>query len=119
LNDKRPALRYGRVVYAWIKDSRGFAKLRPALVLTPDDLIKADKPLVVAAITTRFPEPPPKNHVALPWNPRGNVSTKLHQRSAVVLDWQAEIKPDDVVALGGDVPGRKMLEIEERLDEIV
>ena len=118
MNDKRPALRYGRVVYAWIKDHRGFAKMRPALVLTPDDLIEKNKSMIVAAITTTFPQPPPPNHFPLPWHPRGNTSTQLRQRSAVVLDWQSIIQPEEVVGFGGDVPARVMLEIERRLDEL-
>jgi mRNA-degrading endonuclease toxin of MazEF toxin-antitoxin module len=93
LNDKRPALRYGRIVYAWIKDNHGFAKLRPALIVTPDDLIQANKPLVVLAVTTTFSQPPPKHHIPLPWNTKGNTLTKLRQRSAVVLNWQALIRP--------------------------
>jgi hypothetical protein len=81
-------------------------------------LIEKDKPLIVAAITTTFAEPPPSNHMKLPWHPRGSVSTKLRQRSAVVLDWQSTITPDEVVAFGGDVPIRTMLEIELRLDDL-
>ena len=118
MNDKRPAVRYGRVVYAWMKDARGFAKLRPALVLTPDDLIQKDASIVVAAITTTFADPPPKMHVPLPWNAPGSIATKLRQRSAVVLNWRAVIKPDDVVGFGGDVPAKIMLLVESMLDEI-
>jgi hypothetical protein len=55
---ERPPLRYGRIVFAWIADQRGFSS--PALVLTPDDLIDDSASIVVAAITTTFPEPPPK-----------------------------------------------------------
>ncbi len=116
--NERPALRYGRVVYAWFKDRRGFAKLRPALVVTPDGLIKADGEVAVAAITTTFPQPPPPNHIPLPWNPRDIVSTRLRERSAVVLDWQSVIHPEDVVGFGGDVPPKLMLRIEEKLDEM-
>ena len=119
MKDDRPALRYGRVVYAWIKDRRGFSKMRPALVLTADELIDKDAALIVAAITTTFTDPPPKRHLPLPWHPRGRVSTQLRKRSAVVLDWQSVIRPDDVIGFGGDVPARVMLEIERRLDEMV
>ena len=48
---------------------------------------------------------------------RGNASTRLRQRSAVVLDWQALVKADDVIGFGGDVPAKMMFEIEGRLEE--
>lgn len=63
---KRADIRYGRIVYAWMADNRGFSKLRPVLVLTPDDEIEANSPIQVGAITTAFREPPPRDHVAIP-----------------------------------------------------
>ena len=80
-------VRYGRIIYTWIEDHRGYGKLRPALVLTRDELLQTGAELIVAAITTTFPKPPPRNHVELPWHPRGIAATRLTARSAVVLNW--------------------------------
>ena len=111
-------IRYGRIVYAWVSDSNGFAKLRPALVVTTDELIEQSTPIVAAAITTTFPEPPSPHCVKLPWHPSGRVSTGLRQRSAAVTNWLTTISPSDVVGYGGDVPRRIMDEIQRKLTEL-
>ena len=113
-----PALRYGRIVYAWIEDRNGHAKLRPALILTPTQEITTTGSLVLAAITTTFPDPPPAFCIELPWHPAGRVGTALRRRSAAVLNWLATINPDDVVGFGGDVPIRLMISIQGRLAEL-
>ena len=56
-------VRYGRIIYAWIEDHRGYGKLRPALVLTHNELLAIGAELIVAAITTTFPNPAPRTHV--------------------------------------------------------
>jgi len=75
-------LRYGRVIWAVLKDDNGFRKRRPAVILTPTNEITATEPFVVAAVTTTFRDSPPPDHVELPWNPDARrVSTRLAQRS--------------------------------------
>ncbi len=112
------AIRYGRIVYAWIEDRRGHAKLRPALVLTPDSEIRPGDSISVAAITTTFTDPPPSYFVPLPWHPAGRVGTALKRRSAAVCNWLATIHPADVVGYGGDVPARLMVEIQRTIAEL-
>src|SRR5262249_47585948 len=89
----------------------GFRKERPAIILTPTGQIAGDNPIVVMCITTRYPEPPPSNHVPLPWHadPR-RVATRLARRSAAVLDWLDTLYPDEVLAIKGEVP-RKLMEV--------
>ena len=41
----RLTIRYGRIVYAWIEDRNGHGKLRPALIVTPDEEI-SESPFV-------------------------------------------------------------------------
>jgi len=118
MRERRSALRYGRIVYAWISDHNGYAKLRPALVLSPDASSDTKSRIVVAAITTTFSDPPEHHCVKLPWHPSGRVGTHLRQRSAVVTNWLATISPDDVVGFGGDVPQRVMDEIQLKLNEL-
>jgi hypothetical protein len=112
------AIRHGRIVYAWIKDRTGHGKLRPALVLAEDDQISPHDELTVIAITTTFADPPPLFCVALPWHPRGHPVTRLHQRSAAVVNWLSLIHFSDVVGYGGDVPSKTMRLIEQKLDEL-
>lgn len=50
----------GSVIWAEVEDANGFRKVRPAVVLTATADIAADKPLRVAAITTRLPTPLPE-----------------------------------------------------------
>jgi len=113
----RPDLRRGRIVWATVRDRRGQAKQRPAIVLTPTADIRADKPVIAMAITTTFPEPPPHDHVPLPWHSRGQAMTKLRKRSAAVLSWIVEVEPADVEDFGGDVPAGLMIKILRRLED--
>ena len=114
----RPPLRYVRIVYAWIEDHRGHAKLRPAVVITDDRDIGPGAPIVVMAVTTTFPDPTPRDCVPLPWHPRSHPITRLNRRSAAVISWLSTIGVADVTGYGGDVPVKVMHQIESRLDEL-
>ena len=110
-----PPIRYGRLIYTWINDRNGYGKLRPAVIITPDDEIAEATPLVVMAVTTTFPDPPPAACVALPWHPNTHPVTRLRQRSAAVVDWLARIEPGDITGFGGDGPRKTMYQIEAKL----
>jgi|SRR6266550_9104167 len=86
------------------------------VVLTPASDIEENSPLVVMCITTSFPNPPPEDHILLPWNadPR-RVETKLAKRSAAVVSWLDTLYPDEVLELKGRVPGLVMERIQSRL----
>jgi hypothetical protein len=114
----RPSIRYGRIIYAWIRDRNGFGKLRPGIIITSDEEITADGPLAVAAVTTAFGDPPPASHNPVPWHPEGHPVTRLNRRSAAVVDWLSAIEPDDIVGFGGDAPARVMRLIQEKLGDI-
>ena len=90
----------GRMVYAWIADHNGHGKLRPALIVAQIDEANDDPLLVVMAITTTFPDPPPERCVPLPWHPRAHPVTRLRERSAAVVNWIAQIHVSDVVGFG-------------------
>ena len=109
-------LRYGRLIWAVLKDRNGFRKRRPAVILTPSDQITTTEPFVVAAVTTTFGSPPPPGHVELPWNPDPRrVSTRLAQRSAAVVSWLETLYADEVEEAKGDVPRRTMERIQAAL----
>jgi hypothetical protein len=117
LNPQRPALRRGRIVWASVSDPRGNVKQRPLIILTPTDQIHDAEPLQAMAISTTFPNPPPRDHIPLPWHPQGRVLTKLRRRSAAVLSWIVELDAADIDELQGDVPLKLMLEILARLEK--
>ena len=99
-----------------MKDRNGFRKRRPAVILTPTDQISPRDPLVVAAVTTTFSEPPPADHIALPCNRDARrVGTRLAQRSAAVVSWLVPIYSDEVEEAKGDVPSHTMVRIQAAL----
>jgi mRNA-degrading endonuclease toxin of MazEF toxin-antitoxin module len=112
-------LREGQIVWAVVRDRRGFRKRRPAIILTSKEEIVADHPLVLMAVTTTFPEPAPADHVELPWNPdRRRTSTGLARRSAAVIDWLDTAYPDEIDEIIGTVPPRLLIDIRRRLGRI-
>ena len=68
------------------------------------------------AITTTFGEPPPPDHVELPWHRQGHPVTRLRQRSAAVVSWLATVLPEDVEAYAGEVPPKLLAQILKLLD---
>ena len=111
-----PDLRYGRIIWARVTDTRGYRKDRPCIVLTPTAEITHNAPMVVMAITTTFPDPTPPDCVVLPWNndPR-KTRTQLSRRSAAVTTWLETIYPDEVLPVRGDVPAHVMQAIQTKL----
>jgi mRNA-degrading endonuclease toxin of MazEF toxin-antitoxin module len=108
----------GQIVWAIVRDRNGFRKRRPAILLTPTAQISEQQPLVIMAITTTFPNPPPSDHIELPWNPdRRRTSTGLARRSAAVVTWLDTVYPDEVDSIIGAVPARMMRTIRLRLKE--
>jgi mRNA-degrading endonuclease toxin of MazEF toxin-antitoxin module len=82
-----PLVQQGSVIWAELADDKGFRKVRPAVVVSPAADIAAGKPLRVAAITTRLPQPLPADHVLLSWDPRGRARSGLRKRSAAIASW--------------------------------
>ena len=109
-------LRYGRVVEAVFTDHNGIQKRRTALILTPTADISPHQPLVLMAITTTFPDPPPPGFIPLPWNndPR-RVSTGLARRSAAMVEWIQVIDATDILGVSGDVPAKYMNRIQHAM----
>lgn len=110
-----PRLSQGSVVWAEVADPRGNIKRRPLVIVTATDEIVLDQPIVAVAITTTYPEPPPRNCVPLPWSPHRHPATRLARRSAAVCDWLIQVLPSDIELTGGYVPARTMLRILECL----
>ena len=60
-----------------MRDRKGVRKERPVIILTATDDIRPDESLEVMAVTTSFSDPPPADHIELPWHPRGAAATRL------------------------------------------
>jgi hypothetical protein len=109
-------LHAGQIVWATVRDPRGYRKRRPVIILTPDAEILPDRPLALMAVTTSFPDPPPPDCIELPWNPDPRrVGTGLAQRSAVVVTWMETAYPDEIDGVIGAVPKRLLAEIHRRI----
>jgi hypothetical protein len=104
------------LVWATVSDRRGHAKSRPLIILTATNDIRPDEPLIAMAVTTTVSDPPPADHVLLPWHPQGRVMTRLRRRSAAVLSWIVEVEPAEITDFYGDVPARLMTEILKSID---
>jgi len=111
-------LRQGKIIWAEIADHNGFRKKRPAIIWTPTDEIYDDQPLIVIAITSTFPEPPPSDHVPLPWQNGGHPRTHLNRRNAAIVTWFAEVRIDEILEVAGDVPPKQMRQIAAKLDAL-
>jgi hypothetical protein len=112
----RPDLRLGRIVWAILTDFHGIRKRRPAVIVTATDDIEPSEPITVLAVSTTYADPPPDDHVELPWHPdKRRVGTGLARRSAVVINWFRQMEIDEIDELAGDVPPAIMIEILRRL----
>jgi mRNA-degrading endonuclease toxin of MazEF toxin-antitoxin module len=98
-------LRTGHVVWAEIADANGVSKLRPAVVVTPDERITASGSVEVVGITSRLAVPLPNDHVLLPWHSQGHPRTGLNRKCAAVCRWVARIAASDIKSIGGLVSG--------------
>lgn len=68
------------------------------------------------SVTTTYSEPPPPNHLPLPFNPDPRrVKTGLARRSAAVVDWLVTAYPDELGSGIGDVPRSILTELQRRL----
>jgi mRNA-degrading endonuclease toxin of MazEF toxin-antitoxin module len=104
-------IRFGQIVWAELADANGIRKVRPAIVVTPEDRIRAGGPVEVVAVTSQLVQPLPEDHVLLPWHPRGHPRTGLNRKCAAVCSWLARIVPGDIQSVAGVVPGQCLLDI--------
>ena len=115
---KQPDLRRGRIVWADLADPRGHVKRRPVVILTPTDEIRDEQPFTVMAISTSYADPPPDDHVELPWNADcRRVRTRLNRRSAAVISWLGMMTSEQLEEFAGEVPEDLMIRILEKLDK--
>lgn len=98
-------------MWATVPDPRGERKRRPFVIVTATEEIRPDHSVVGVAITTTFADPPPADHVSLPWDPTGRSATRLRRRSAAVCSWVVAVRPGEVGSVVGRVPADVLLQI--------
>ena len=118
MREWRDQLAQGSIVWARIPDPRGLIKRRPVVILTDAGEIVLNGPIVGVAVTTSFPDPPPRIYVELPCHSRGHPATRLTRRSAAVCNWLVQLQPSDVEEIKGVVPTQTMLSIVNRVREL-
>jgi mRNA-degrading endonuclease toxin of MazEF toxin-antitoxin module len=104
---------YGQIVRIRVA-RHGKEKLRPIVVVTPNEAMAADEPLVGVAITGT-PDPPTGFEVPLPWQAQGRSRTGLDKPNAAVCCWFVTFTPADVIDAIGHVPPEPMRRIEEAI----
>jgi len=104
-------LRTGQIVWAEIADANGMRKTRPAIIVTPDESIRASGLIEVAGITSRLADPLPDDHVLLPWHAQGHPRTGLKCKCAAVCTWISRIPVSDIHSVAGLVSGAILEEI--------
>jgi mRNA-degrading endonuclease toxin of MazEF toxin-antitoxin module len=104
---------YGQIVRIRIA-RHGREKLRPVVIVTPNEAMADDAPLVGVAITGT-PDPPTGFEVPLPWHARGRSRTGLDKPNAAVCSWLVTFTAADVFDAIGHVPPEPMQRIEEAI----
>ena len=99
------------IVWVNVPDPRGIRKRRPVIIVTGNADLPAAEEIAGVAVTTTFAEPPPAEHVALPWDPLGRSITRLRRRSAAVCNWLVTFAPGDVEAIAGQLPPQTLVEV--------
>jgi mRNA-degrading endonuclease toxin of MazEF toxin-antitoxin module len=109
------ALRQGAIVWSTATDPNGVVKRRPLVIITADAEIAVRDRIAAVAITTTFAEPPPADHVPLPWDPTGRSATRLRRRSAAVPGWVVSMATAELEPTGGYVPAAVLLQVLDKL----
>src|SRR5262245_41000781 len=101
----------GRIVWVELLDPQGKnPKVRPAVILTPNEEIVAGT-ITVAAISTQLDMAPADRQVLLPYHHQGHPRTGLREKCAAVADWLATVPLTAIRGFAGLVTGRPLLDL--------
>jgi mRNA-degrading endonuclease toxin of MazEF toxin-antitoxin module len=92
----------------------GREKLRPVVVVSPNEVMDEGTPLVGVAITGTL-DPPTGFDVPLPWQAQGRSRTGLDRPNAAVCCWFVTFTATDVIDAIGHVPPEPMRRIDEAI----
>ena len=113
------ALQFGDIVPVRMVDPNGVnEKFRRAVVLTSNEDLQGDGPIIIAAISGTLPDELTADHILLPWHNTGHPRTGLTKRAAVICSWVARVDRGAVERISGRVPGAQLKEIAARTREV-
>ena len=105
-------LSQGQVIQVAVTDPRGRnLKPRPVVILTETDELADADAFVVAAISTKFTEPLPSDHVPVPWSRDGRAKSGLTERSVVKCRWLRRVQRKEVIGTLGHLPSAVVRDI--------
>lgn len=104
---------YGQIVRIRV-ERHGVTKLRPVVVVTPNEAMAEGEPFIGVAITGT-PDPPSGYDVPLPWQSQRRSRTGLDRPNAAVCCWFVSFTATDVIEAVGHVPPDPMRRIEEAI----
>lgn len=109
----------GRIIYVEPPEPQGRnPKRRPSVIVTATEDIVPEGEVVVVAISTQKDQAPVEVQVDLPWSRPRHPRTGLSEPCSAVCTWLATVRVADIRDFGGIVPGRSLLEILNRLEEL-
>jgi mRNA-degrading endonuclease toxin of MazEF toxin-antitoxin module len=112
-------IRQGSIIRAKTIDPQGFnPKIRPLLVVSPNEDISATGPIVCIAVTGRFSEPLADDEVALPFHSAGAANSGLRKPSVAKCSWSVTIGMDDIVDRKGFVSKERLTAVLTRIADL-
>ncbi len=113
-----PKPEQGRIVVVEAADPQGRnVKRRPAVIVSRDSEILSGAKISCVAITTAYPDQPPKECIPLPFSLGGKARTGLNKRSAAVCSWLFQITEKEITKYLGVTPPDELQKILAYLDK--
>lgn len=125
--ESRPKFRHGRIIWSYIRSTKaGNREAHPAIILNKtSDIVQPEQfdprrnpalenGVFVVGVSTKYKNG--ENSFRLPFHTKGHPYTKLTRDCAAIVGWYDFVPiPDDVLAVGGDVPPELMIRINEAI----
>ena len=109
----------GRIVWVELVDPQGGnPKCRPAVILTEPKEVQPEAEVWVVGVTTQVETTPADQAVELPWDRKRHPRTGLKERCVAVCTWLAKIRLEAIKEYAGVVPGKQLLAILQKVDEL-
>ena len=106
-------LRQGLIVLANVPGAQH--NPRPVVVVRPPSGSDPKDAAFVTGISSSVANPPPAQHVLLPYHPKGHPRTGLTKRCVAKCEWSFAIEQQQIVGVKGYVPIAYMKTILEQL----
>ncbi len=112
------SVRFGDIVLVSLVDMNGVnTKPRPAVVVSPNEVVSSGGPIVVVALTSTLPRVMTEDHVPLQWQHNKHPITGLNKPNAAVCNWLSVVQPDQIIRQIGRAVGDRLQAIAARCRE--